>query len=103
MAQVYEIDTVGYGGESNLGGFFEFYINNTFYLLAPDYYKSFYSVYLKRCLAVYDGWFAGFHNVSSGLVPQKALQSVATGLNNMLFANGIDFSGSPEDYAFAQR
>lgn len=103
MAQVYEIDTVGYGGESNLGGFFDFYVNNTFYLLAPEYYKSFYSVYLRRCLAVYDGWFTGFHNIASGLVPQKALQSVATGLNNMLFANGIDFSGNPEDYAFAQR
>ena len=24
MAQVYEIDTVGYGGESNLGGFLTF-------------------------------------------------------------------------------
>lgn len=98
--QVYDIDTVGYGAES-LGGFFDFYINNTFYLLAPEYYYSFYSVYLRRCLSVYDGWVGGFHNLQSGLVPQRMLQSVASGLNNMLFAHGIDFKGKPEDYEFA--
>lgn len=97
--QVYDIDTVGYG--NGLGNFFDFYVNNTFYLLAPDYYRSFYSIYLNRCLAVYDGWVNGFHNVKSGLTPQRMLQSITTGLNNMLFAHGIDFSGSKADYDFA--
>ena len=43
--QVFDIDTVGFGAE--LGNYFDFHINNTFYLLAPDYYFSFYSIYLK--------------------------------------------------------
>ena len=89
--QVFDIDTVGFGAE--LGNYFDFHINNTFYLLAPDYYFSFYSIYLKRCLACYDGWVNGFHNRKSGLVPQRMLPSIATGLNNMLFAYGIDFMG----------
>ena len=97
--QVIDIDTVGYSNE--LGGFFVFYVNNTFYLLAPSYYQAFYSIYLNRCLACYDGWVRGFHNINSGLVPQRMLQSIATGLNNMLFAHGIDFSGGENDYAFA--
>ena len=98
--QVYDIDTVGYNN-GTLGNFFDFYVNNTFYLLAPPYYYSFYSIYLNRCLAAYDGWVQGFHNLQSGLVPQRMLQSVATGLNNMLFAHGIDFSGDKADYQFA--
>lgn len=99
--QTFDIDTVGYG--NNLGEFFDFYVNNTFYLLAPDYYYSFYAIYLNRCLACYDGWVNGFHNKSAGLVPQRMLQSITTGLNNMLFAHGIDFSGSKPDYDFAVR
>ena len=99
-SQVFSVDTVGYN-EETLGNFFDFYVNNTFYLLAPDYYKSFYSIYLNRCLACYDGWVNKFHNKESGLVPQRLLQSVANGLNNMLFANGIDFMGDSEDYAYA--
>lgn len=98
--QVFDIDTVGYT-DGTLGNFFDFYVNNTFYLLAPDYYYSFYSIYLRRCLAAYDGWVNGFHNQRSGLVPQRMLQSVASGLNNMLFAHGIDFSGDKPDYQFA--
>lgn len=97
--QVYDIDTVGFGAE--LGNYFDFYVNNTFYLLAPEYYFSFYSIYLKRCLSCYDGWVNGFHNRKSGLVPQRMLPSIATGLNNMLFAHGIDFMGSQVDYNFA--
>lgn len=96
--QVFDIDTVGYG---QLGEFFDFYVNNTFYLLAPDYYYSFYATYLNRCLACYDGWVNGWHNRQSGLVPQRMLQSIARGLNNMLFAHGIDFSGEAGDYRFA--
>ena len=42
--QVFDIDTVGFGAET-LGNYFDFYVNNTFYLLAPDYYYSFYSPY----------------------------------------------------------
>lgn len=96
--QVFDIDTVGYG---QLGEFFDFYVNNTFYLLAPDYYYSFYATYLNRCLACYDGWVNGWHNRQSGLVPQRMLQSIARGLNNMLFAHGIDMSGEASDYQFA--
>jgi len=95
--QVYDIDTVGYGNE--LGEYFDFYVNNTFYLLAPSYYKSFYSIYLNRCLSVYDGWVKGWHNVKSGLVPQRLLPSITNGLANMVFANGIDFQcENPKNY-----
>lgn len=100
--QIFDIDTVGFQ-EGVLGDFYDFYVNNTFYLLAPDYYKTFYSVYLNRCLSCYDGWVRGFHNKKSGLVPQRMLQSVANGLNNMLFAHGIDFVGADEDYYFATK
>lgn len=98
--QVYDIDTIGYGADT-LGNYFDFYVNNTFYLLAPEYYRSFYSIYLNRCLSVYDGWVNGWHNKASGLVPQRMLQSITNGLNNMLFAHGIDFSGNDNDYQFA--
>lgn len=98
--QIFDINTVGYG-DGVLGEYFDFYVNNTFYLLAPEYYKSFYSIYLNRCLSVYDGWVGGFHNKKAGLVPQRMLQSVADGLNNMLFAHGIDFVGDKADYDFA--
>lgn len=98
--QVYDIETVGFG-PNTLGGYFDFYVNNTFYLFAPPYYQSFYSLYLNRALAVYDGWINGWHNTSSGLVPQRALQSVARGLNNMLFAHGVDFNGDGSNYNFA--
>lgn len=103
MEQVFSIDTIGYNANS-VGEFFDFYVNNTFYLLAPDYYFSFYSIYLNKALSAYDGWIGGFHNRELGLVPQRMLQSVARGLNNMLFAHGIDFmsvSDSTEDYRFA--
>ena len=99
--QVFDIDTVGFN-DGTLGTYFDFYVNNTFYLLAPEYYYSFYAIYLNRCLACYDGWVNGFHNKKSGLVPQRMLQSIATGLNNMLFAHGIDFiSENKGDYQFA--
>lgn len=98
--QVFDIDTVGYT-DGTLGNFFDFYVNNVFYLLAPEYYYSFYAIYLNRCLSCYDGWVNGFHNKKSGLVPQRSLQSIASGLNNMLFAHGIDFNGSQSDYDFS--
>lgn len=96
---IYDIDTIGCGTE--LGNFFDFYVNNTFYLLAPAHYFPLYANYYKRCLALYDGWVNGWHNVRSGLVPQRMLQSITNGLNNMLFAHGIDFSGTKADYDFA--
>ena len=98
--QIFDIDTVGYG-DGVLGSFFDFYVNNTFYLLAPEYYYSFYAIYLNRCLSVYDGWVNGFHNKQSGLVPQRMLQSIANGLTNMMFSHGIDFNGMGADYEFA--
>lgn len=97
--QIFDIDTVGCSG--TLGEFYDFYVNNTFYLLAPEYYFAFYSIYLNRCLACYDGWVNGFHNRQAGLVPQRLLPAVASGLNNMLFANGIDFTGDLADTNFA--
>lgn len=98
--QVFDIDTVGLSDEV-LGSYFDFYVNNTFYLLAPEYYYQFYAIYLNRCLSCYDGWVNGFHNKKAGLVPQRMLQSIANGLNNMLFANGVDFTGEKPDYDFA--
>lgn len=98
--QVFDINTVGFD-DATLGRYFDFYVNNTFYLLAPEYYYPFYAIYLNRCLACYDGWVRGFHNKESGLVPQRMLQSIASGLNNMLFSHGIDFSGASADYKFA--
>lgn len=100
--QVFDIDTVGFK-DGVLGNFYDFYVNNTFYLLAPEYYFSFYAIYLNRCLSVYDGWVNGFHNKQSGLVPQRLLQSIANGLTNMMFSHGIDFSGNTADYDFAVR
>ena len=100
--QVWDIDTVGYTND-NLGGYFDFQVNNVFYLLAPSYYQAFYSVYLNRCLSVYDGWIRGYHDLGSGLIPQRMLQSIANGLNNMLFAHGIDFTGTGTDYEFATK
>ena len=98
--QVFDIDTVGFS-DSVLGNYYDFYVNNTFYLLAPEYYYSFYAIYLNRCLSCYDGWVNGWHNKKSGLVPQRMLQSIGRGLNNMLFAHGIDFTGEQNDYNFA--
>lgn len=100
--QVWDLDTVGYGTGDTLGSYFDFYVNNTFYLLAPPYYYTFYSTYLRRCLMVYDGWFPGWHNKAAGLVPEKMLQSVARGLNNTMFAHGVDFGGSVNAREFAK-
>lgn len=97
--QRYDIDTVGFGSE--LGNFYDFYITNTFYLLAPDYYYQMYSTYFNRCLSVFDGWLQGWHDRENGLVPQRLLQSIARGLNNTIFAHGIDFSGEKNDRMFA--
>lgn len=95
-----DVNTIGFN-DAVLGNFYDFYVNNTFYLLAPSYYFPFYSIYLNRCLSFYDGWIAGFHNKKAGIIPQRMLQSVARGLNNMLFAHGIDFGGDGSDYKFA--
>lgn len=97
----YDIDTVGIA-DNVLGGFYDFQVNNTFYLLAPTYYYPLYSIYFRKSLCAYDGWISAWHNVRSGLVPQRALQSIAQGLNNMLFAYGIDFAGDIRSYQFAK-
>lgn len=96
--QVFDVDTVGYG---RLGELFDFYVNNTFYLLAPEYYYSFYAIYLNTYLSVYDGWVKGWHNRDGGLVPQRMLQSMTNGLTNLMFSHGIDFNGLGDDYQFA--
>ena len=98
-SQRLDIDTVGFS--NSLGNYYNFYVNNTFYLLAPDYYFQFYCSYLNPALSIYDGWVGNWHDKASGLIPQRMLQSIATGLNNMLFAHGIDFTGNREDRMFA--
>ena len=102
QTQLFDIDTVGYG-DKELGSFFDFYVNNVFYLYAPEYYYQFYAIYLNRCLSIYDGWIGGWHDTRSGLVPQRLLQSVTTGLANLLFFYFIDFTGKPNDYTFAKK
>ncbi len=99
MSQVFA-ETVGYNSDV-LGHYYDFQVNNTFYLLAPEYYYALYANYFNRCLSCYDGWVSGWHNKELGLVPQRMLQSVARGLNNMLFAHGIDFTGEGTNYDFA--
>lgn len=101
MNQVFGLDTAGL--PNSLGHYYDFYVNNNFYLLAPDYYFTFYAIYLNRCLALYDGWIQGWHSRQAGLVPQRLAQSVARGLNNMLFAHGIDFTGEDRAYLFATK
>ena len=49
---IYDIDTVGFTGES-LGNFFDYYVNNTFYLLAPEYYYQFYAIYLNHLFSLW--------------------------------------------------
>lgn len=98
MQNVIDLDTVGYA--DGLGNFYDFHINNTFYLLAPSYYNTFYTIYLRKCLQVFDGWDARWHDINSGLVPERLVQCIARGLNNMLFAHGIDFVASDSDYSF---
>lgn len=95
---IFDIETVGYDG---LGSYYDFHINNTFYLLAPPYYNTFYTIYLRQSLQVFDGWDAKWHSARAGLVPERMAQSIARGLNNTLFAHGIDFIAKENDYDFA--
>lgn len=97
MSSIIDVDTVGGLSVDDTSNF---YVNNTFYLLAPEYYYSFYSLYLNKYLSIYDGWINSYYNKKVGLIPQRMLQSIASGLNNMLFAKGIDFSGDIGDYNF---
>lgn len=96
MQNVMDYDTVGVN--DGLGNYINFRVNNAFYLLAPEYYYTFYSVYLRKCLQVYDGWDSTWHDLKSGLCPEGLASVVARGLNNMLFAHGIDFTGDGMDY-----
>lgn len=98
MQNIYDIDTIGYN--DGLGTYTNFQVNNTFYMLAPPYYSTFYNTYLRKALQVYDGYDSHWHSVSAGLVPERLAQSVAQGLTNMLFAHGIDFVGDERDYLF---
>lgn len=99
MQNVFDIDTVGYN--DGLGNYHDFHINNTFYLLAPSYYNTFYTIYLRKCLQIFDGWDAHWHSLASGLVPERLVQSIAKGLTNILFAHGIDFvTASDGDYGY---
>ena len=98
MQNVIDVDTVGYA--DGLGNFYDFHINNTFYLLAPSYYNTFYTIYLRKCLQIFDGWDARWHDSRSGLVPERLVQCIARGLNNILFAHGIDFVANENDYPY---
>lgn len=97
MQNIFDVDTVGYNG---LGGYYDIHQNNAFYLLAPEYYRNFYTVYLKKALQTFDGYDPNWHRPNIGLVPERIVMSVARGLNNMLFAHGIDFVGDQVDYDF---
>jgi hypothetical protein len=68
-------------------------VTNPFYLFAPSYYYNYYSTYLRNCLRYYDGNVnvkVGKNTITNSL----SLQSIARGITNKLFANGIDFIGS---------
>ena len=61
--QVWDIDTVGYTND-NLGGYFDFQVNNVFYLLAPSYYQAFYRVATFQkffCYSDYEIILSGTH------------------------------------------
>ena len=60
--QVFDIDTVGFGADT-LGNYFDFYVNNTFYLLAPEYYYSFYAI----CRRIYTTNSPIFFHISRGI------------------------------------
>ena len=101
MQNIYDLDTVGYN--DGLGTYCDFKVNNTFYMLAPPYYSTFYNTYLRNALKVYDGYDSHWHSVSAGLCPERLAQTVAQGLTNMVFAHGIDFAGDGADYEFATK
>lgn len=97
-----DYDTIG-DVKSPITDLFKFNVSNTFYLLAPVYYYSFYANYLMPSLALYNGTIGGVHNSAVGFNAQRLLPSINRGLVNLLFANGIDFSGTRESYLFAKK
>ena len=99
---VMEYDTTG-TNNSTLNDLFKFNVSNPFYLLAPVYYYNFYASYLMPALALYCGQIGGVHNAGVGFNAQRLLPSISRGLTNLLFANGIDFSGDTGDYNFIKK
>ena len=99
---VMEYDTTG-TTNSTLNDLFKFNVSNPFYLLAPVYYYNFYASYLMPALALYCGQIGGVHNAGVGFNAQRLLPSISRGLTNLLFANGIDFSGDTGDYNFIKK
>lgn len=100
---VIDYDTVGAVGKSDVSNLFQFRVNNTFYLLAPIYYYTFYANYIMPSLALYNGTISGVHNLNVGFNAQRLLPSVNRGLVNLLFANGIDFAGERVSYNFIKQ
>lgn len=98
MSQALDYDTVGISNASELSNLFNFRTANNFYLLAPNYYFTFYSTYLVPALKLYDGTIGGVYDKSIGFTQQRLLPSIMRGLANLLFANGIDFSTDAENY-----
>ena len=97
MSQIF--DMVDY--PKDWDNFIQFNMNNNFYTLAPEYYYTFYATYLAKSLSLYDGYVEYIHSASRGVIPQKMLQSVSKGLNQVLFSNGMDFScDNDNDYEF---
>lgn len=96
MQNIIDYDSVG--SKDGLGNYTDFRVNNTFYLLAPQYYYTFYATYLRKCLQIYDGWDSTWHNLDAGLCPEGLASVVSRGLTNMLFAHGIDYIGDGMDY-----
>ena len=102
MSQLFiDYDTIG-ANNSELNNLFDFRVSNTFYLLAPVYYFTFYASYVMPALNLYNGTIRGTYNQKVGFNPQRLLPSINRGLGNLLFANGVDFAGDNVDYNFAK-
>lgn len=80
------------GKKADQNNLITFALNNPFYLFAPSYYKSYYSMYLRPCIAYYEGSMnvqVGTNVVTNAL----SVQSITRNMKRKLFANGIDFVG----------
>lgn len=78
------------------GTYINYAISNPFYLYCQDYYRDYYSSYLAQCLQLYDGSLT-FKINDYVLSNQMFASTIGNGLVRKLFANGIDFSCSPEN------
>lgn len=78
------------------GTYINYSISNPFYLYCQEYYRDYYSGYLAQCLQLYDGSLQ-FKTSGTTFSNQMFASTIGNGLVRKLFANGIDFSCSPEN------